>query len=1029
MAFSFCLNKLGKVVSRAILACLLSIAIIPLRAQVPCDLIQSPTFLDPWSGEVCFDDWPPGGEFEVTIPFDFCFYNQTFNSFFINNNGNITFGEVYNTFTASGFPDNFVPPMIAPFWGDVDTGDPGNCLGQVRYEVFPAYAIVYWDNVGVFPGSDPSQRNSFQVIISDGTSSILPPSCNVGFVYGDMQWTTGTASGGTNGFGGTPANVGVNRGDGVGFVQIGRFDADNFNYDGPYGNNDGVNFLDNKEFFFNICIPPGGGNNIPPFASFSGENANLTVCDPVFVCSGASRNIEFNFYPVEQNQTVTAVMNPLEPASASLVLTPTITNGTICNVVAEVDAVATPPGNYTVSFTATDNGNPAGSFIFDIQIIVTAPTLTVSISGDDQICEGDVSSLFVADSNSYQSSYWFPINSNFYSLSASDQGTYNVVAIDNNGDCGIAALSLEVNENPEPEILGENIVCVADPTSTAQIYVNQQFIDYAWFDNGFPIGGLTSDTVNVGAGDFTVEVTDNNGCTALSPVFTVNPTSFLTPNIEGNLISCFNNTNTLAADDTYFSYLWEDIGTNPPTFISNDPYIEVLEGFIQLTVGDGIGCIGSDIITITNVVPVSDAGPDQVVCSNTDAVIGSAPQPAYSYYWSPSVMVEDSLQSNTTANFVNFADEAFQQELVLRATLNGCTAYDTVLVSVNPQPLAYFEAPEPQCFENHSIDFAADGNFGPGATFVWNFGPSATPAFSSEASPQNIQFSGTGIHIVTLQIIEDGCSSFDYKLPVILRPMPVANFSADLIDGCAPMPVNFINLSESSDPIREYLWTLGDGRISASETPMNQYDQAGKYSVSLELVTEYGCRNKFEIPNLITVYPNAIANFTIEPPILTLDNPHCTITDFSSNSDEVSYSIAFWDTLFKRNLTYTFEDTGSFEIRQVVQNEFGCIDSMSLFARVQDGFNLFVPNSFSPDGDGLNDYFKVYGQDIRSFNMKIYSRWGQLLYESNDLDSGWDGKTRLSDSVLPSGSYFYMIEVVDINYNSKQLEGIFTIYR
>jgi hypothetical protein len=73
---------------------------------------------------------------------------------------------------------------------------------------------------------------------------------------------------------------------------------------------------------------------------------------------------------------------------------------------------------------------------------------------------------------------------------------------------------------------------VADPTSTAQIYVNQQFIDYAWFDNGFPIGGLTSDTVNVGAGDFTVEVTDNNGCTALSPVFTVNPTSFLTPNIQ-----------------------------------------------------------------------------------------------------------------------------------------------------------------------------------------------------------------------------------------------------------------------------------------------------------------------------------------------------------------------------------------------------------------------------------------------------------------------------------------------------------------
>ena len=123
------------------------------RAQLsapPCGYIPTTDFLDPWGGDVYFDDSPPAGPFEVEIPFDFCFYGTTYNSFFINNNGNITFDQDFVTFTAAAFPAAGIPPMIAPFWGDVDTGEDFTPLGQVRYDVYPEYAVVSWDTVGVF---------------------------------------------------------------------------------------------------------------------------------------------------------------------------------------------------------------------------------------------------------------------------------------------------------------------------------------------------------------------------------------------------------------------------------------------------------------------------------------------------------------------------------------------------------------------------------------------------------------------------------------------------------------------------------------------------------------------------------------------------------------------------------------------------------------------------------------------------------------------------------------------------------------
>lgn len=189
-----------------------------------------------------------GSLYLADIGFEFSFCGTSFSDLYINTNGNITFTQPVPQFSPDGFP--YVVPMIAPFWADVDTGN-DEC-GQAWYKLFGNYMIVTWENVGWY-AQQCSPLNNFQVIISDGTAPIIGAGKNIQFRYGNMEWTTGQASGGGP-FGGSPATVGYNSGDNVNFEQIGRFNIDNNEYDGPYGNNDGVHWLDFQCFTFNANV-------------------------------------------------------------------------------------------------------------------------------------------------------------------------------------------------------------------------------------------------------------------------------------------------------------------------------------------------------------------------------------------------------------------------------------------------------------------------------------------------------------------------------------------------------------------------------------------------------------------------------------------------------------------------------------------------------------------------------------------------------------------------------------------------------
>jgi hypothetical protein len=192
----------------------------------------------------------------INIPFNFCLYGQTYNHIYINNNGNLTFTGPMSSFSSTAFPSTG-NAIVAPFWGDVDTRQG---LGQVLYKITPTAVYINWENVGYF-SIHGDKRNTFQLIITDGSDQVVPDG-NVAFCYQDMDWTTGDASSGVNGFGGIPATGGANKGDGVAYFLISRFDHAGNDFDGALGNPDGIDWLDNKSFYFDAC----NSGNIPPIA-------------------------------------------------------------------------------------------------------------------------------------------------------------------------------------------------------------------------------------------------------------------------------------------------------------------------------------------------------------------------------------------------------------------------------------------------------------------------------------------------------------------------------------------------------------------------------------------------------------------------------------------------------------------------------------------------------------------------------------------------------------------------------------------
>lgn len=325
-------------------------------AKDVCDLLV------PWDSTFTLAMAPndDGYTSEILLPFTFTLYGTAYNSCWVNNNGNVTFDYGLYSYTPWGFPsgDN---PMLAPFFADVDTRG----AGSVWYKIEANRMIVIWDHVGYYSYGD-DKLNTFELIFSDGTDPLIGLGNNVAFSYADMAWTTGSASGGVDGFGGSPATVGINKGDNIEYAQIGRFDHAGIDYDGPYNNNDGVDWLDCQLFLFNT----GGeaANVAPVFVTTPPSPVELTV--------GDVWSFDVTVIAPETAQLTNATISHDFPMSYTITPANTLTFTLGCT------ATAADIGVHLVTIIATDDGTPPLSSSYEFEIIISEDGYTpVELSG------------------------------------------------------------------------------------------------------------------------------------------------------------------------------------------------------------------------------------------------------------------------------------------------------------------------------------------------------------------------------------------------------------------------------------------------------------------------------------------------------------------------------------------------------------------------------------------------------------------------------------------------------------------------
>lgn len=453
-----------------------------------------------------------GSSSMITLPFQFDLYGETYNTCYVNNNGNVSFATPFGTYSSAAFPNSQFK-MVAPFWADVDTRNGG---GTVKYKLTPNALYVNWTDVGYY-NQQTDKLNSFQLIISDGTNTDVGLGSTVSFCYKDMAWTTGSASQGTNGFGGVPATVGANRGNGVDYIQFGRFDQPGSAYDGPFGGNDGIDWLDNKNFVFTTAVST---QNIPPIAS------STSLCDTIDVCVNELVQLDVNFLSPEPDQLTTASYSIFPALNATITESNSSPSNT-ANLNLQFIPTVADTGLHVITYTATDDGVPAltstVSVVIRVFYVAAPPPI---ISGDTIACPGQ--GVLLTSTGGYEHYSW----SNGWndSIVLVGPGTYYVEA--STGACILVSNSITVHGAPAPSPVIDGVLfnCGGEP---ATLSTTEQYDGYAWSN------GSTDPTISVGTGTYSVTVTNEFGCSTGSASVNVNsansPTAFFTSDPGGEV--------------------------------------------------------------------------------------------------------------------------------------------------------------------------------------------------------------------------------------------------------------------------------------------------------------------------------------------------------------------------------------------------------------------------------------------------------------------------------------------------------------
>lgn len=670
-----------------------------------------------------------------------------------------------------------------------------------------------------------------------------------------------------------------------------------------------------------------------------------------------------------------------------------------------------------------------------IQYVTVNPKPEANLGADVKLCQGD-SIKFISSINTHYA--WYDSASAFVTVIDTNQ-TYSItpiidttvtLIITNQYGCKDTD-NVRINVNPTPvanftagDVCYPNItnfVNTSTNTTPADVY-NWQF-DLSLINNSALQNPSYNYTV-CGVYPVKLIVTSPNNCYSAALhnvnvfckpkglITTLNQCRYDTVRFGGNNIG----TTTLLNYMWDFEYTTANIQPFSPIFSSsgeinpNNLYGTDGTKNVVLVVTNTDGCKDTSITQVT-VYPVPAASFTVVnSCKKlphvfTSTSVINAPDNIATYQWDYN---NDGIYEQTSV----VSNQNYVYPFVLKADAYLVTTSNHNCKDTTFMPVEVFNLPKSKFETNNVCDLNAM-NFTNLSTIVegtivnskWEYTATDNVVVAAAGST-SFTFPSANYYTVNLITTSNHDCKDTVTKPVTVYPNPATNFDVINTTGCAPLCPNQLNLTTIDGSvvptiITGYVWVFGTGDTSFAKTPNycyvgNKFDSVKQYSPSLQAISNFGCAITLIKQNLITVLPQPNASFLATPTTLPYSTNIIEIFDKSSYSVLTTWDygvpyMAIKDTSPVYQ-TVTYNDSGVYIIAQYVTNALGCKDTAYQTINVIKDFNLFIPNAFTPNSDGNNDYFVPKHFGITKIDLMIFNRWGDLIARVDESNKqGWDG--------------------------------------
>ncbi len=678
-------------------------------------------------------------------------------------------------------------------------------------------------------------------------------------------------------------------------------------------------------------------------------------------------------------------------------------------------------------------------------LVVGTNAVSASASPANVICQSTPLSLNAVAAQASGFSWFGP--QSFFSTSQNplilqalpaQNGNYSVTAIFTGGSavCTTSAVvNVSVVPVTQPIITSPAQVC-QKANVTMSVSAGNSALGYNWTGPCLPsgVGQLVNlDSVQVSCSGvyyatakFQISTTT---CVATSSIaLNVVPVNTITV-IPPGPVCMPNNVSLQSSAPGASSYQWTgpnnftNPGANATVYNPNPSY----SGNYTITayfVGGNIVCSNTNVVQVTvNPVLNFSLTPRQLVCYNTPVTI-AGPAGASSYTWTSSTgfttnnkdVVFTSIQTKDAGTYtlnINYGPCITTGEVVIEVL-------DHITFSLTPSDKSI-------CLGDTLLLEGAVQGGSQNYAYYWN-----PPVYMNSPTGNVKQVIPQGSVLYNLIVHDIACPNFTVAttVSITVNEPSIPQLTLDPGRGCAPLSMRYNSQIPSGEAIVTY--DFGGQEVIQKDNFDYALTKPGTYNLKVYTKNRLnGCRNTYNYPYAITVYPRSGTDFHLEPERPTsadrvLFMPTTAYSPIVRYNWQFEGGVDLLDTSSVKNFLDNdtssikqperlYNVAGNYRTMLITENDFGCIDTVYKVISIIDDLNIYIPNSFTPNDDGVNDVFYVKGMGINldNFQLQIINRWGIVVFETRDINVGWDGKFR--GAVAKDGTYTCFIKVVGMN--------------